>query len=186
MNKLIERQIKRSFGTTEGLPENVLAFINLVRQTYTGYDEDIRLLQNSLELSSSELREAFLKEKESAESNMALVSKIKMAIASLKYGESDHTEHNEIEGNEMLDILLGLIESHKQMEIALRDHSEYLREILDSQDVGVSIIDLETHEILFINKKGTELYKAPKEQIIGKVCHGFICPTKCGQRNNFV
>ena len=112
---------------------------------------------------------------------MALVSKIKMAIASLKYGESDHTEHNEIEGNEMLDILLGLIESHKQMEIALRDHSEYLREILDSQDVGVSIIDLETHEILFINKKGTELYKAPKEQIIGKVCHGFICPTKCGQ-----
>ncbi len=181
MNKLIERQIKRSFGTTEGLPENVLAFINLVRQTYTGYDEDIRLLQNSLELSSSELREAFLKEKESAESNMALVSKIKMAIASLKYGESDHTEHNEIEGNEMLDILLGLIESHKQMEIALRDHSEYLREILDSQDVGVSIIDLETHEILFINKKGTELYKAPKEQIIGKVCHGFICPTKCGQ-----
>ncbi len=181
MNKLLARQIKRTLGSLDNQPDEIVRLLELVNESYDGFDQDARMIQQSLEISSTELREAYQIQKKHSDEWKELIQKIKSGIISLKPDDpkfisllnSNDTEH-------LLDCLIRLIDEHKLMESTLREYSDYLSEILDSQDVGVTIIDLETHEILFINKKGARMYKATKEEIIGKVCHGFICPTLCG------
>jgi PAS domain S-box-containing protein len=55
---LLKRQIKKSFGDTSAVPEEYLPFIQLVDGAYREFDADRRMLERSLDLSSSELLQA--------------------------------------------------------------------------------------------------------------------------------
>ncbi len=180
-NKLFLRQLKRHFGSPDNIPVQLAAFIHDINGTYQSFEDDIMLLQHSLDLSSQELGEAFQKKKQDADSRKEIIDKIKAAIFALNPSSTGRQECQTDEDTDFLfESLLNLIRQRQQMEISLKENEFYLREILDSQDVGVTIIDLETHEISFINKKGAALYGAEKEAIIGQVCYEFICPTRCG------
>jgi PAS domain S-box-containing protein len=63
----------------------------------------------------------------------------------------------------------------------LRESEERLKKILDSLDVAVAILDANTHEILSINPKGLALVGAPADQVVGRVCHQYICPAMKGK-----
>ncbi len=65
-------------------------------------------------------------------------------------------------------------------EEALRNSENRLQVILDSIAAGLFIIDPETHTILDTNQLAAELVGLPKSEIIGRVCHEFICPVECG------
>ena len=182
MNKLLARQIKKTIGTLDNQSEDVKRFIEMVGDSYEAYEDDASMLHHSLEISSTELREAFSIQKRAADERGDIIQKVKKAISSLKVNDPKFYTLTDTDDTEsLLNCLIELIDEHKKMADSLRQNSDYLREILDSQSVGVTIIDLESHEILFINKKGAELYKGSKEEIIGKVCHNLICPTLCGQ-----
>jgi len=73
------------------------------------------------------------------------------------------------------------ISERKRTEELLRESEERLKKILDSLDVGVAILDAKTHEILSINPKALALFGASAEQVLGKVCHQYICPSLKGQ-----
>jgi PAS domain S-box-containing protein len=181
LNKLLYRQIKRHFGTLSTLPEELKSFIIDISDTYNSLEDDAKLYQRSLDISSYELREGFQKQKKDADDQKELIDKIKEAISALSptiYNPISETK--DTHASHLIESLLNLIEEHKQMAVSLKESEYYLREILDSQDVGVAIIDSETRKISFINSKGAALYGAAKEELIGKVCHGFICPTLCG------
>ncbi len=155
-----------------------------INDTYNNFDDDICLLQNSIEISSQELRDAYLKKKQDAEAQKDTIDRIKEAIFALTpEGETiNHGTQDSLSDNSHLfTSLIRLIEERKQMEVSLKESEFSLREILDSQDVGVTIIDVESHEVSFINKKGADLYGTPKEEIIGKPCHEMICPTRWGE-----
>jgi len=180
LNKLLQRQLKRHFGSENNLPEEFLGFVKAVSETYDSLEDDARLYQHSLELSSQELRDAYLRKKSDAEAKQETLNKIREAIAALNPQVNNSiTEHKTDDSSLLIDSLICLIEEHKRMAASLKESEFYLREILDSQEVGVTIIDSVTHEISFINKKGASLYGASKESIIGNICHGFICPTPC-------
>jgi len=68
----------------------------------------------------------------------------------------------------------------KKAEGALESES-YLETILNSIFSGVVVIDGETHKIVTANPKALETIGASKEQVIGKVCHTFICPAEKGK-----
>ena len=71
------------------------------------------------------------------------------------------------------------ITDRKAMEQALRESEERFRTILDSIHIGTVIIDAESHIITDLNPYATELIGLPKEKIVGRRCHNFICPTDC-------
>ncbi len=73
------------------------------------------------------------------------------------------------------------IAERKRTEELLRESEERLKKILDSLDVGVAILDANTHEILAINPKALALFGAPEDQVRGKVCHQHICPAMKGK-----
>ncbi len=181
-NKLLLRQINRKYGSPDQLSPDHLEFLTQINETYSGFEDDIRLLQHSIEISSIETREAYLRQKQDAETQKKFIARIREAITALNpQGDQAEMEHEITDNSQLFDALIRLIGERKQMEKSLIESEFYLREILDSQDVGVVIIDAETHEILFINKKAADLYGQPKEKIIGTTREWRICPTNCGE-----
>ncbi|MCP4536893.1 MAG: response regulator [Chloroflexi bacterium] len=64
--------------------------------------------------------------------------------------------------------------------IALRQSEERLETIFDSVQIGIVIIDAETHVIVDANPVAVGMIGDPKEEIVGSICHRYICPSKIG------
>ncbi len=60
-------------------------------------------------------------------------------------------------------------------EEALKENERYLQSLMNTMLAGLIVIDAETHIIIDANISAAELFGAPKENIIGKKCHKFIC-----------
>jgi PAS domain S-box-containing protein len=58
---------------------------------------------------------------------------------------------------------------------------EELQAIFDKIQTGVVIIDPESHAILDINPIAASLIGRGKDEIVGRVCHQFICPAERGR-----
>jgi PAS domain S-box-containing protein len=54
------------------------------------------------------------------------------------------------------------------------------KEILEAVPAGIILIDPATHKIADVNPTAARLFGAPKDSIIGSVCHQFICPAAVG------
>lgn len=63
---------------------------------------------------------------------------------------------------------------------ALKESHERHSTILSSIKSGVLIIDENTHEIVDVNEAAQEMIGEEYEEIIGKVCHNFVCPAEKG------
>jgi PAS domain S-box-containing protein len=73
------------------------------------------------------------------------------------------------------------ITSQKKTELELADKKDYLDLIFSSVKAGIVIIDAKTHVIVDTNPAAREMIGADEEEIIGKVCHRFICPAEAGK-----
>ncbi len=82
--------------------------------------------------------------------------------------------------NRMLDQINSVLKERKQAEDALRASETQLKQILDSIHAGVVVINPETHKIVDVNDAALKLLGYSKEQVLGRVCHNFICPTEIG------
>ena len=83
--------------------------------------------------------------------------------------------------NEMIESVKSEMTSRMRAEEALRESEGRLRKILDSLQVGAVVIDAETHMIVDANPLALELIGLPKKQVVGHVCHKFICPAEEGK-----
>ncbi len=63
----------------------------------------------------------------------------------------------------------------------LRENEDYLKTLLDSLSVGIFTVDPVDHEIVEINSFALRLMGRTREQVIGRVCHGFVCPAEVGR-----
>ncbi len=57
MNKVLERQLKKVFGSLEAVPKGFEKFLELVSATYDHSEEDRLMIERSMEISSKELGE---------------------------------------------------------------------------------------------------------------------------------
>ena len=166
LNKLLLRQIKRHFGTVEPLPEGLLSFIQDINNTYENFEEDSHLLQNSIEISSQELREAFQKHKLDAETQKGTINKIKEAIYALN--PTDKTEFIEgesvsSESSHLFDSLIKLIEERKRAEEEILKLSKAVE-----QNPASIVITNTAGDIEYVNPKFCNLTGYTKEEVIGK------------------
>ncbi len=68
----------------------------------------------------------------------------------------------------------------KQAEEALKNSESYLKNIFASVQTGLLLIDPETHIIQDANPATLRMFRAKREEIVGSVCHNFICPAEKG------
>jgi len=60
------------------------------------------------------------------------------------------------------------------------DGERFLRQLLDSISCGVMVVDIEERRIVDVNAAGAELFERRRDDIIGKICHRFVCPKEMG------
>ena len=73
------------------------------------------------------------------------------------------------------------VSQRKCAEERLRESEENLRSIFENVNVGIVVIDPQTMIIEQLNTYAAQLINAAPESIIGKRCHGIICPAPEGQ-----
>lgn len=49
---------------------------------------------------------------------------------------------------------------------------------LDKLICGLFIVDIETRKIIYVNEVALKLLECEKNDVIGKLCHGFLCSYK--------
>jgi PAS domain S-box-containing protein len=69
----------------------------------------------------------------------------------------------------------------RRVEEALRESEVRLKTVLDTIQAGIVVIDPETHVIVGVNAAAGRMIGAPREHILGSVCHNYICPDQEGQ-----
>jgi len=75
----------------------------------------------------------------------------------------------------------GHITERRRAEEALRASEHRLKIILDSAQAGITIIDAEARTIVDANPAALRMIGAARDQVIGSVCHQFICPAEQGR-----
>jgi PAS domain S-box-containing protein len=73
------------------------------------------------------------------------------------------------------------VSERKRMEDALRLSEERLKAIFQSVNVGIMIIDPKEHVIIDVNPVALKMVGAKREQIVGSICHKFVCPAEKGR-----
>lgn len=66
----------------------------------------------------------------------------------------------------------------RKVEKALRENEVRLKVVLDTIQAGIVVIDPENHTIVGVNAAAGKMFSAPREQILGSVCHEYICPAE--------
>ncbi len=166
MNKLLARQIKRHFGSLENIPDELQGIIADINNTYENFDSDSRLLQNSIEISSLELRNAYQKQKQDAEAQKETINKIKEAIFAIKPASHIGIIESETpfsESNIMFDSLMKMIEERKHAEKEILK----LSLAVEQNPASIVITDI-AGNIEYVNKKFCDITGYAKEEVIGK------------------
>jgi diguanylate cyclase (GGDEF)-like protein/PAS domain S-box-containing protein len=73
------------------------------------------------------------------------------------------------------------ITERKITDRALRESESRLQIIMEAVQTGIIIIDPDTHTIVEVNSRAASMIGAPREEIVGSVCHKFICPAEVGK-----
>lgn len=81
----------------------------------------------------------------------------------------------------ILSTAIALEEERNETLRALAESEGRFRAVFSSQQNGILIIDPVDHRIVDVNPYLINLIGLPKNEIIGKICHTFICPTERGK-----
>ncbi len=79
------------------------------------------------------------------------------------------------------DALIADITARKQAEEQLRNSENRLRTVLDNVQSGILMIDAKTHVINYANKWALRMIGLTNDQVVGSVCHKYICLQNEGQ-----
>lgn len=69
----------------------------------------------------------------------------------------------------------GSVDRLNRIEGELLESQHYLSTVFATVQVGILIIDAETHTIVEVNPTGAAIIGCPREQIIGSPCNRFVC-----------
>lgn len=165
LHKTLERQLKKHFDPEGNLPEGFQNFINAISATYESYEDDINLLQNSIEISSNELRTAIEKQKEDAEAQKKTIANIQEAIAAIKPQQNHLDQYPNLPKNPsaLFETLIKLIDEQKKAQFEIRKLSKAVE-----QNPASIVITNTDGAIEYVNQKFYKVTGFSEDEVIGK------------------
>lgn|GEM_PF-3536222 len=131
MNKLLQRQIRTILGQDFAPDEKMRQFLNSIDETYEFYEDDRKLLERAMEISSMELTEANETLRAQSRHQQQILDRIKNTINSIR-GEQLHQKDLEDYGSDdiadLADFLHSLVSELKRNEALLRTKEQQMNE----------------------------------------------------------
>ncbi len=62
-----------------------------------------------------------------------------------------------------------------------QEQEQYLQRLLDSIQAGVLLVDPASHCVVAVNEFAAGLMGRTKQEVVGQMCHGFLCPAERGK-----
>lgn len=78
----------------------------------------------------------------------------------------------------MCEIVHSMVEDQRKIERELQDSQRRLEKILNTVQAGILMVDTQTRQIIEANRAALDMIGAPREEVIGKRCHQFVCPAE--------
>ena len=165
MNKLVLRQIKKVFGDVSKVPQGLSTFLQIISNTYDGFDQDRELTVRSLELSSQELLEANQKIRIESERQKSILSALRTATEILQPTTASAKEWltSKDEVIYLANSLKKLIEEQKNHEREIEKSKTITEQekgkaeaILQSIGDGVFAVDL-NYKVMLMNSVAEQL-----------------------------
>ncbi|MEA3437264.1 MAG: histidine kinase dimerization/phospho-acceptor domain-containing protein, partial [Thermodesulfobacteriota bacterium] len=115
MNRLLERQIKKFLGSAGSIAKESEPLFKAINDAYDSFDTDRDLMERSLDLSSQELIEANRLLRREADSQKAIMDKLKVAITAIGFDSARFLEGLTSENDiiHLTNVLVRLINEHK-------------------------------------------------------------------------
>ncbi len=73
------------------------------------------------------------------------------------------------------------ITESKRAEEALKESESRLATIFENDPSGIILVNTKTRTVRDANRAAVEMIGLPKEDLVGKVCHNFLCPAEEGR-----
>ncbi len=86
----------------------------------------------------------------------------------------------ELDGRRVLQAVVRDITERHEMANMLRESEQRLKSILDAVQVGVMLVDAESHAVLDVNPYALNVIRLEREAVLGRKCHRFVCPNEEG------
>lgn len=92
----------------------------------------------------------------------------------------DHDLRVEISGHDEIGDLAGrintMLDSLQHLQRLQVESEQHLQSIIDSVNCGIMLVDTLDRRIVSINRAGAQIAGRSPDEIIGRLCHQFICP----------
>jgi signal transduction histidine kinase/ActR/RegA family two-component response regulator len=118
---LLARQLRRAFGSPEASPPELRQLFEQVDAAYRQFDQDRRITDRAMDLSSSELTEAYARLLTQNQRNGKLLERLSTTISLLGTSAPGHSEDNLLHIAEEIE---RLVAGRQAAEIALREAKE--------------------------------------------------------------
>lgn len=102
------------------------------------------------------------------------------AFQAIREGAQDYLVKSETDPKTM-ERAIRYARERNQIEQALLQSQKLVRELLDSIQAGILIIEPSDHRIVDANSVAMEMFKASPQEVIGSVCHRFVCQDQQGR-----
>ena len=137
-HKILERYVRRYFGSVETAPPDLLDFLGVVNQSFIQIEESRLLYGRAMELSSKELAEKNKELEAQSIRQKIIISNIASSLKDL--GVELHGEQDLLQ---VADILSRETKRRKQAEELTRLSEEKFRNIIEHMQLGLVEVDLE-------------------------------------------
>jgi len=170
MHRLLKRQIKQFLGDEAIIPDNLTALFKAINKSYTYYEDNRKLLERSMDISSQELFEANAQLRSDAEKQSRLLTGLKKSLVTLLSVEGSESPKNLDKQNDVEELarLIELQSAHiKNVESEL----SLVQQLINQSTDSVQVAD-ETGKFIFVNQEACKRLGYSKSELLNmKVEH---------------
>ncbi|MGK0279994.1 MAG: PAS domain S-box-containing protein, partial [Litorivivens sp.] len=133
-HRLLKRQLKKFFGDTENVPQNILPFLEAINQSYIHHESDRNLIERTMEISSKELTASNKQLLHESKKQQMLIDTLKESLQSIASTEVIFDDDDLLK---MADLLRTEIQQRKFAESQIAASEEKYRGIIENMDLGM-------------------------------------------------
>jgi PAS domain-containing protein len=166
-HRLLARQVRKYLGPEPPLSPEWERLLCAVQEAYDQFDNDRRLTERAMDLSSNELVAANERLLAQNQANLAVLEKLRDSVRVLRAASGGAECPLEDDVLVLTAVLDDLIRQRQNAEQALRESEERLQNIVDNTSAVMFVKDLELRYIL-VNREFERRHQVERDQIRGK------------------